>query len=1654
MRSTTPFVWIAAALVLLAGIFPITNAYGQFTFNGDTVRCLFDATDGTPNVLDSQTDSLEVLIYLAGPQTYADQATVVFNPISGWGTVPGFPQLFDCPFGEYEGRGMQVTLTPNMGLDGNADPDSCRIVGRFHFRPQGISGTDIPVTFRFWARALDTSPIPDDTICGSSELYNRTIPCEVDLSCGYFKYEELCGFYGDDILAIDDEVWLDTLTVDGLDEALEESGGQHDTIFVDFSHITCDIADTMVFVGTKYTVVQCSLENDLCGDIIEIRRLVWTGSTWPPDEEDIVSNTVIEECILRVDNQEPNLIAGMIDSFQVLNGNYIENDTLVGCCDTLRIYMATDSSLLTEPAFSGPVEGLTKITDPACSPTNIHEQNFDMSYIGMWFGDFVGDAFEDDTTLYPDNSSQLGLLCPADSFLWLSAKFVYNPSSGNNLMYIDIPFCPEYWAEIQACILDKLESGDDMYIWGLDDAGNRTQRLVWEPTRDVCMDNVPPPTPIGSDINLFAGYCVKRFSPYDSLDFNQWRLNLSPDSIVWFKSKLDSEYSDIFNDLYLVGFDARTMPEDTAPIAWLDWLHPDAPLPLDLDLDTFRWAWDSSSFGDAVGYGDAFFTWYGKFGTDSIDPWLDDTYSSISNFWKCSMGGGLTVGITFARWMDAAGCNRILGWDYDGSTDLDDNYTHRNKIVTILDMCPPAYTSADDTFRVSNLTLGQGAPFAGKQTYLWNGPNGDSNVDDPILTFRPRRNFAQNPFDVCMDEDTFFYRVRVDTVDLIGAVIDWPSTGVDSVRWYHAGDPNNGTGDPTDPWRRILFDAGDIDGPEISFEWGHQWNPYLPDGLYQLTLELRDDAGNVILDSLYIWLNGAGPVVEEMMVTNMDTVCTLNFYTSYSRDTVAIWVQTDTTADAVLIDWTCFYNVDETEDSTWATYVGTDGTSKEWFGYLVIEDDNVSDDADENEYEVSPFGSLPDTCEGDNSNRVINVRAFDIIGEDTLFSEIGADDFPCDMAIIGISPCPRLIGLDQYFYFANPDSPQTLPFGHEVDEWGAISPGKLDSANGFGEGSYNSLTNWANDTVQDSIFIRLLIDSASVRADSLDTLIVQFINPNIYLPESGPRVRELRKGLFRPTSTSLTPDANIRNTIFDGFIERDDDNQSFIEFRYFWNGTWFIGAGQDSIMMVPYDQQDTIIVRAFMKAVESIDDGDTIYSECDTFFIDSLDIDNINPDFRASTVSNNWSGWTAPGHDPITGSTRTVQNLGWDADGNGDPEDCGFRFGDGEPFRLRVKMSEWLHHNDDAYPNSSGSHNSSSGYWPLANDVYRGAWQISPIDIRTEDVFAFGPNLGDSCVVVLDSVLVDTVSTDSVYYTLCGHFDFPPAAVAWFAANGPVVDSVALVIRSAWDQAGNPGRYNNPVWGDGLTNDSAEDTTFWATLVTSDPWAAGCPLVWGKPTTVHGWTAPDSLFGWIAAEEDSVIVWATIIETPELAECVPGVHADSAHVVEGNFQPITDDPNPWVLPNEIGGWFIYNDPESGDPLGWARKYKWYLRADSADLAQIHCDGDALSFWLHLTTYGGVNSYHLFDNCVQVDVNEPLWANAYMILDTNQEVVTACIPSDAPFWIAKFFSDDNIDCASGDGVGADTTEGNILADLSGLLGIADMDSVPPDSVYLY
>ncbi len=75
------------------------------------------------------------------------------------------------------------------------------------------------------------------------------------------------------------------------------------------------------------------------------------------------------------------------------------------------------------------------------------------------------------------------------------------------------------------------------------------------------------------------------------------------------------------------------------------------------------------------------------------------------------MGGGLTVGFTFARWLDAAGCNRILGSDYDGSTNIDENYTTRNILRAVVDMCIPGTVLPGDTLICNNLLFNSGGPY-------------------------------------------------------------------------------------------------------------------------------------------------------------------------------------------------------------------------------------------------------------------------------------------------------------------------------------------------------------------------------------------------------------------------------------------------------------------------------------------------------------------------------------------------------------------------------------------------------------------------------------------------------------------------------------------------------------------------------------------------------------------------------------------------------------------------------------------------------------------------------------------------------------------------------------------------------------------------------
>ncbi|MCX6600734.1 MAG: hypothetical protein NT025_04135, partial [bacterium] len=1678
MRSTTLFVWAVAALVACAWILPGSTALAQggWQFDGGVggqfVTCIDWPGDGVDVIINAIEDSLELSIILACPDANTDDIKVVFNPYSGLGTIPSVVQSYPCPTGPIVGHRMNTSVEHGKNINGGDDLLWARITATYRFRPEGLCvAPNSPVSFSIGARGMNTAI---DTLCmqrnyPNGEYPTVAIPCSVCTGCGYVLYEENCGFREDGIIAIGDRVYFDSTNITGLDGLLSRNHTwDHDTLFVYTRRLTCGPAvvlrDTIMIEGDTVTIAECNRENAINCDTIWISIGYWDGSTAIPAAFDC---TVVRYtfCIRPVDNVRPQVVAGMVDSFRILNGNAIWNDSLVGCCDTLRIYMATDSLLVGGAyPFNGDVDG-TPITT-SCGSVRRH--NFDMSWIGLWFGDLMGESRETDTSGYIHNSEDKGLLCPADTFLWMSNRFSWTAPDNNNLMWIDIPFCSADWDSLQICLLESgqgLQIGEDtLFLWGFDDAGNRSNRIPWADT-SLCIDVWPPEAELGSDI-LLDGRCVNRFSPYDSADVAHMYTNLSPDSIEWIKCGVDTNYNadsmlSVFNDVYMIGFDVRVMPLDTAPITKLNYVHPKAPIPMDPTLDTLRWLWTVDTQDDIC----ALFRWWGKRGTDSIDAVL----GTSDLFWKCASGGGLTVGITFARWMDAAGCNKILGWDYDGSTNISQNYTTRNQLRAVVDMCIPGVVVLGlDELTCTNLDSNSGGdynlpgPDPIVPTYLWVGPNGGQDSLNPVLRFRPKRNFAEDTtFDECLVEDTLFYRIRVDSVDLISALGAWPGVN-DSVRWYSRADSTDGTGNPGALWTPILFNAGDVNGPEISFHWGHKFgaggNDYLPDGLYRLMLELRDDAGNVYRDPIYIWLNGAGPAIDSIEVCNTDSVCTYNFYTTNTQDTLCIWLQTDTTADQVLIDWTCVYNIAAHSDSdtTYAELVDSTSTYKQWFGYLIITPDMVSVYDSLNIYEIAPRESDLSPCNiGTGGRRIINVRPLDISAlGDTIYSQADPQH-DCDKAAIGLTPCPRILtdgdypSYDRLFSFVDPDRLDTLPpgtfrwqFGDGPDSCHAISPGKIDSMGGAG--TYNAVFNWANDQVQDSIFVRLLLDSISIRPDTLDTLIVQFINLN-YSP---PRVREVRKGLFRPACVELNGDpgcGDVWNNQIDnvGRLERDSSNKAWVEYRYYWNGTWFRNAGVDSLMLVPYDQQDTILVKAFVQAVDTIIQGDTTYNTCPDTLYAWLDVDNINPHFRSG-----WTGWNNPGHDPVTGSSKTVKNLGWDADGDGDAEDCGFRFSDGEHFRLKVKLTEKVHEFDQSYfPDTSGSHHNASGFWPLTRN-----WQISPIDLRTGDIFSFGSTAAwDSCKVVLDSVLVDSVRADSVYYTLFGYFDFPPAAITYFASNPNPVDSVAMVIRAAWDEAGNPGRYNNPVFNDGLRNDASEDTTFFVTLTSPSPWTGDCPLVYGRV---------DSVLGWITAEEDDVVVRTTIIETSEIGTCAPGVYADSINVLEGNFQTITDDPNPWVIPDLRGPWFLYI--VGPDTLGWARTYTWYLRADMSDQATIHCDGDTLPFILRFNTYAipwPLNT-RTFDECVQVDVNEPTWER-YVYDDSTGAPLPGCFDPRQSVTIVAQLSDaygDPVSCGYSPGVGVDTTM--IWADLSCVLGYntncvpgqgTAMDSVRPDSV---
>ncbi len=1634
MRSSSPFVWLAIFFVICAGLFTGPAAYAQFLFDGVTIECLEDPALTPNDSVDAPTDSLRITVYIGGENPFADTVQVWIDPSPGLGIFPTPPATFTCPTGDLQGYPMQVTVTRGRGLVDPSDPDSAYIVGVVTVRPEGIC-YDVGQLVNFSVGARGVNNVASQVQCGQVPR-SANLACVVCTGCGLIHYIEVCGFEMDGIIAINDSIWVDSLALLGFD--IQSGATIGDTVYVDMRRYTCYAPDSINYGNDTLVIAACALENGTCGDIIQVTRKTWTrGAVGDTTWESIDVN-----CVRPADNVRPVISSSCIDSCAIINGNYIVNDTLAGCSDVFRIYLGTTADL---PHPASGCNG-NSYTDFCGNPLRT---NFDIAYVGVWFGDFMGDESVPPSINYPHNAAEMGLLCPRDTLIWLSARFGTTPDPGslNDLIYVDIPINDVLWDSLQKCILTSLAAGDSIFVWGFDDAGNASNWAIDQ--CDVCLDNVPP-TGLTLEIYYDDATCNKRFSPYDSSEFVRYWRNLSPDSIRWYLEKIYAHGFlspfDMFNEPYVIGFDVRQEPDEdpNGPtgniVAELNWLNPFAPLPQNwpaqnAQLDTFRWGWFDEGLG-VFSLDSAVFVWYGKDGVDTLDAWLGPLNVPCPN--------GALLGITHARYMDAGGCNAILGSDHDGSTDLLEGYTTLNILHAVVDTCLPGTVLVTDTLHLNPL-LPNGPAYGGipaNHTYWWTGPNGGVNPD-PVLQFRPKRFFTQGLLDICLIED-LTYRVRVDSVVFVGT--DVPYNFVGDTTYFFSDAAPFGTFSPT-LWSPVTFDANSVNADSITFSWLHNmFLSYLPDGLYKLTLEIKDNAGNVYSDPLYIWLNGTGPDIDSVMVTQDSAVvgsdCDLNYF---SGDHLCVRIETDTTADSVLVDWSCILNIDPALDSNMVTVFTADGMTRVWIACIVV-DPSMIDTADygRNVYQISPYDA---DCQNPAGNYIINVRAFD---GPTLVSE-PASGSGCDIAILGDTPCPRLVNSADWFYFYDPDTievgsgtvdPDFATFGPSPN-WNAISPGSVDSV-----GAWDANLNWANDQVQDSIFVRLLLDAATVQTDTTDTLVLQFYNP------TNGRLREVRKALFVPACANLNgvgpcvdaPD----NTIYDGRIELSESNAGLIEFRYVWLGTWFTMAGADSQMLVDWDDQDTIVVRAYTIAGDSMV-TDTTFLICDTLARD-LDVDNINPDFLE------WTGIAPGATDPATGSTATVLNVG------PDPVDCpnpGFRFEDMELFAFDVVMSEQVHEAAPGfYPDSAGSRPDGSGNWPITRN-----WQISAINSSTQDIIiAFG----DTVFVVIDSVGEEHLANDSVKYHLYGHFNLPDA---WPA--GYIMYDVGLVIRSAWDQGGNPGRYNNPPYTDAYENDSSEDTTFFATFVGCDPWAAGCPIVYGEPDGIGNY---DPTYGWISAEEDSVVVRATIIETCELTLCAPGVYEDSIHVIEGNFQAITDDPNPWVIPDAVGPWFIFVT-DAGDSLGWAREYTWYLVADSADLATIHCDGTALPFTVRFNTYNEPSppwamSSMTFENCVQVDVNEPRWSQCVQVLDTLgdgtilsqidaeygsldgisncEDANEECIDPRDPFTISARFSDDGIDCANGDGIGVDTTQ--IWADLSQVYDDPNQDNVEPDTVF--
>ncbi len=324
--------------------------------------------------------------------------------------------------------------------------------------------------------------------------------------CGVLHPVEQNGFL-DGTLAIGDLLSWEYTDVDT--EAVLQ-----DVYTIDLRTLTGVAGDQRVLTGSSVTVRPVALaENDVL-TWLPVTRTAWN----PADSAGTVTTVRVCSLSVALDNAPPAIAAGCILGSTIINGNYIDNPSLAGRNDTLRIFWRT----------VGACDGGASVGG--------HRLNDDAAHLAVWFDDFLDSLlYSGAQRRFPVNAAAMGLQTAGNdtlAHLWVGRAF---SALTNDTLYMDIPFNATAWPDsMQFCIAEALAAADTIYAWGLDDAGNRSNRGIVP--GGVCLDNVPPPAELGSDI--YYETCGARFSPGHSL-----YTNLSPDSTFWFKDKVDTAYN-------------------------------------------------------------------------------------------------------------------------------------------------------------------------------------------------------------------------------------------------------------------------------------------------------------------------------------------------------------------------------------------------------------------------------------------------------------------------------------------------------------------------------------------------------------------------------------------------------------------------------------------------------------------------------------------------------------------------------------------------------------------------------------------------------------------------------------------------------------------------------------------------------------------------------------------------------------------------------------------------------------------------------------------------------------------------------------------------------------------------------------------------------